>query len=205
MHIFVLFSVLGLLIPSSAVAEPSLSWLKAPTAPKKASTGEEVVFSGVVEAINADDKKRIYSLLSQSLDLKMVDGKLIDGCDEEARLEVTARDLNGDGVPEIEVAVLGQCFGGMTGFSTYLYIKPGGGQYEENLGWPGGFELSKVQNRGFPDLISVGRGFCRGIHRWRGQRYMHLCNFETGPGGCSGVGLQCGLDVRVDVPIDTPH
>lgn len=99
--------------------------------------------------------------------------------------EVAAKDLNGDGQPEVIVLGGNSCTSGGNGSSLWLLTKSADGAWQKHLGFPaGGYTLLSEKHQGFPDIQVGGMGWCEAVWRWDGQTYQHLKNVATQPGGC---------------------
>jgi hypothetical protein len=80
----------------------------------------------------------------------------------------------------------------MVGQTLVIFIKNQNGEYIKNFD-VGSIEYEKLKSssHGFADLKLGGPGFCRGIWRFDGQQYSHLCNMEDMKDGCSLHGRIC--------------
>ena len=145
-----------------------------------------IVFGDSGKALPAADQQAIASQLA----LKAGPEGLVDTvCEQPAGSQVSLRDLNGDGTPEVFVLYGNTCLSGFAGSSLVLYIKDTSGKYQMNLGFPsGGYDVLETKNAGYADLKIGGPGFCFPVYRWNGKTYDFLRNQEEEPGGCKDVG-----------------
>ena len=107
----------------------------------------------------------------KTLDIKEVNGKLVDVCEQEVQPDIKLVDLNKDGNSEIFVMLGSSCFGS-TGFYLSLLIKDQSNQWQENFGFSaGGYRLLKSVSDSYPDIEIIGPGFCFPVWRWNGTKY----------------------------------
>ncbi|HET6490440.1 MAG TPA: hypothetical protein VFG28_11850 [Syntrophales bacterium] len=58
----------------------------------------------------------------------------------------------------------------------------------DNFGFPGmDYTKMKTGNKGYPDLMIGGPGFCHPVWRWNGKAYQHFRNQPEVKGGCDGA------------------
>jgi hypothetical protein len=151
--------------------------------PALADTGYKQLFSKS-KGIAVEDQIAIY----RQLELKLApDGQkfITNECDDPADYFVTAIDLNHDGTPEVFVSGGNNCTSGVTGSSLWLFVKSPSG-YRGNFGFPGQVTRRLPEkSKGFPDLrLEAATGPCAEVYRWNGEKYAHLKDIETHPGGC---------------------
>ncbi len=79
-------------------------------------------------------------------------------------------DINNDNNKEIFIIKYGTCLSGVTGMRIDLLIKQNE-VWNSQFDFPGGYEILKESNLGFPDIMITGRGFCFPIWRWNGKKY----------------------------------
>jgi hypothetical protein len=154
-----------------------------------AAEGYEILFKGTTSKLSKQDKQRIFKKLGFRLSKNkkfIVD----DTCGEDVSPSVEVVDLNGDGVEEVFVNWGNTCTSGMAGQSVTLFVKDRTGQFVENLGFPGSYEKLATQNKGFPDILIGGPGFCFAVWQWNGTKYEYKCSREEEPGGCSRKGIK---------------
>ena len=119
--------------------------------------------------------------------LKAPKGKYFDKtCNQTLDYEATVVDLNGDGQPEVFTQVEGTCLGGMAGVFLNLYVKNSAGRWQPQFGFPGMYETLKTGNKGYPDILIGGPGFCHPVWRWNGSQYALYKQVAEQKGGCSG-------------------
>jgi|WetSurMetagenome_2_1015567.scaffolds.fasta_scaffold14693_8 hypothetical protein len=149
--------------------------------------GYEILFKGTSSKLSNREKSQIYNKLGLRLskDKKAV----IDSvCGQDASPTVKIEDLNGDGAEEVFVIWGNTCTSGQAGQSISLFIKSANGAYVDNFGFPGiDYEKMKTGNKGYPDLMIGGPGFCHPVWRWNGRQYQHFRNQPEVKGGCDGV------------------
>ncbi len=92
-------------------------------------------------------------------------------CNEKTDYGADVIDLNGDGQPEVFVNVSGTCMGGRAGVHLSLYIKNPAGQWKQQFGFPGMYNVLKTKSKGYPDIEIGGLGTCFPVWRWNGQQY----------------------------------
>ncbi len=92
-------------------------------------------------------------------------------CNEKTDYSADLTDLNGDGQPEVFVNVSGTCMGGRAGVHLSLYIKNPAGQWKQQFGFPGMYNVLKTKSKGYPDIEIGGPGTCFPVWRWNGQQY----------------------------------
>jgi len=113
------------------------------------------------------DLQSIYKIL----DIKEVNGKLVDVCEQEVEPDIELVDLNKDGNSEIFIMVESSCFGN-AGFYLSLLIKDKNNQWQENFGFSaGGYRLLKSVSDGYPEIEITGPGFCFPVWRLNGAKY----------------------------------
>jgi hypothetical protein len=153
-----------------------------------AAEGYEILFKGTTSKLSKKEKQQIYKQLGFRLsrDKKLI----VDGTCGDVSPRVEVVDLNGDGVDEVFVEWGNLCTSGNTGRSISLLIKDPAGQYAGNLGFPASsYEKLATKERGFPDLVFGGPGFCHGVWQWTGTKYDYKCSLEETPGGCASKGV----------------
>ena len=150
----------------------------------EAANGYEMLFNSTISKLSQQEKQQIFTKLGFQLskDKKFI---IDDTCGEDVSPVVEVVDLNGDGVEEIFVKWGNTCTSGMTGQSVTLFVKDLSGRYAEDLGFPGGYEKLPTKNKGFPDLLISGPGFCHGVWQWTGVKYEFKCGQEEQPGACA--------------------
>ena len=116
--------------------------------------------------------------------MKSTKGNYIDACGESQEYDTEVVDLNGDGQPEVFTGLSGLCMGGMSGNYMELYIKKKSGQWEPQFGFAGVPVTLKTKNKGYPDIVIGGPGFCFPVWRWNGQKYL-LDRFEYDGKACT--------------------
>jgi hypothetical protein len=154
-----------------------------------AAEGYDMLFKGTTSKLSKEEKKQIFKKLGFRLskDKKFI----VDStCGEDVSPSVEIIDLNGDGVEEVFVSWGNTCTSGMAGQSVTLFVKDRNGHYVENLGFPGIYEKLSTRNKGFPDLLIGGPGFCFAVWQWNGSTYEYKCSREEEPGGCSRKGIK---------------
>lgn len=92
-------------------------------------------------------------------------------CNEKTDYGADVVDLNGDGQPEVFVNVSGTCMGGRAGVHLSLYIKNPAGQWKQQFGFPGMYNILKTKSQGYPDIEIGGPGTCFPVWRWNGRQY----------------------------------
>jgi hypothetical protein len=153
--------------------------------PAFADTGYKQLFSKS-KGIAVEDQIAIY----RQLELKLApDGQQFEGVkygtDDPAPYSVQIVDLNKDGTPEVFVTGGDEFTSGATGSSIWLFVRSSSG-YRSNLGFPAlKWTVLPEKSKGFPDLRLVAAGFCDEVWRWDGQKYSHLRDIKTHPGGCN--------------------
>ena len=151
--------------------------------------GYKVLFGNENGNLSAADKEEIFQILGYSV---TPDGKGLTSKDcGEVSFEPRVVDLNGDGTPEVFVISGNTCTSGNTGVSIDLFVKGSDGKYRKQLGFPAiDYEVMKEQNKGYPDLMFGGPGFCHGVWRWDGAKYEYYCSRESQPGACGRKGVK---------------
>ena len=151
--------------------------------------GYEILFKGTASKLSQKEKQQIFKKLGFQLSK---DKKFIveDTCGADVSPSIEIVDLNGDGVEEVFVNWGNTCTSGMAGQSITLFVKDRSGQFIENLGFPGSYEKLATRNKGFPDLLISGPGFCHGVWQWSGAKYEYKCSREEEPGGCARKGVE---------------
>lgn len=153
-----------------------------------AAEGYEILFKGTKSKLSKSEKQQIFDKLG----FRLSDNRkflIDDTCGEDVSPSVEVVDLNGDGVDEVFVNWGNTCTSGMAGRSVTLFIKNRSGQFIENLGFPGSSEKLPSRNKGFPDLMIGGPGFCHSVWQWTGSKYEYKCSREEQPGGCAWKGV----------------
>jgi len=149
-----------------------------------APEGIKVLFGNVNENLSVADKNEIFQTLGYSV---TPDGTGLTSKEcGEVSFESRVVDLNGDGTPEVFVISGNTCTSGNTGASIDLFVNGSDGKYRKQLGFPAiDYEVMKEQNKGYPDLMFGGPGFCHGVWRWDGAKYEYHCSRESQPGACT--------------------
>src|SRR3989344_3345181 len=127
--------------------------------------GHKLLFEHVKEMLSDTDKQEIFLALGY---LVTPDGKGLASkyCGKVA-FETSIVDLNGDGAPEVFILSGNTCTSGSTGVSIDLFVRDSAGKYRKQLGFPAaGYIVLKERNKGYPDLMFGGPGFCRPVWRW---------------------------------------
>jgi hypothetical protein len=149
-----------------------------------AAEGYEILFKGTTSRLSKKEKQEIVKQLGFRLSRDKK--RIVDGTCGDVSPKVEVTDLNGDGLDEVFVEWGNLCTSGNTGRSISLFIKDPAGQYAGNLGFPAfGYEKLATRNKGFPDLLFGGPGFCHGVWQWTGTKYDYKCSIEETPGGCA--------------------
>jgi hypothetical protein len=149
-----------------------------------AAKGYEMLFKGTKSKLSKQEKQHIFKELGFRLS-KNYKHIVDDSCGEDVSPSVEVVDLDGDGIEEVFVIWGNTCTSGMTGHNITLFIKDSKGRFVRNLDFPGGYEKLSSRNKGFPDLLISGPGFCHGVWQWTGKNYDYKCSQEEEPGGCA--------------------
>jgi hypothetical protein len=151
----------------------------------------DLLFRGGSGSLSAEDRAEIHALLGVTL-VESPEGTLqVEGveCSQPTEVEVTLRDLDGDGREEVFVALSNFCLYGNTGTATSVFIRDGEGTFRRHLGFPGFVDVLEDDiHLGFPDLLIGGPGFCFPVWRWNGEAYDFHRQEEQIPGGCPEAG-----------------
>jgi len=153
-----------------------------------------LLFNNKAPFLSYSEKLNILNTLNLSLsnDKKKLVIKNDDIIFENIDPIVVIDDLNKDGVPEIVIYYGNSIYSGMVGQTLVIFIKNQHGEYIKNFDVGSvAYEKLKSSSQGFADLQLGGPGFCRGIWRFDGQQYSHLCNIEDMKGGCNIPGHIC--------------
>ncbi|TAN45920.1 MAG: hypothetical protein EPN22_00820 [Nitrospirae bacterium] len=147
--------------------------------------GYRLLFGDIESNLSEEDKKYIYSQL-EFTESKTAQGLLYGGEVAAPRVEVV--DLNNDKVDEIFVTYGTWLTCGHAGACLSLFVKNSKGKYELIFDLPSiGYERLKTTNKGYPDLILAGPGFCHAVLRWNGMKYLHFKNLPDIEGGCDAI------------------
>lgn len=173
----------------------SLTYIIAsPTISSNDKKAIQLLFNNKAPFLSSSEKLKILSSLNLSLStnqkkLIIKDGDVVF---EDIDYTVIIDDLNKDGVPEIVIYYGNSIYSGMVGQTLVIFIKNQNGEYIKNFDVGSiTYEKLKSSSHGFADLKLGGPGFCRGIWRFDGQQYSHLCNIEDMKGGCEFHGKIC--------------
>ncbi len=150
--------------------------------------GATLLFHDSNGSLPAQARRHIYELLGLELtaDGMALQFSAMRDCGAVG-MDVRLLDLNGDGIPEVQIVGGNSCFSGNAGSHVWLFVRDGGDQYRVNLGFPGA-EMTVLPSRshGFADLRIEGPGFCPPIWRWDGARYRFFRNEPLQAGACAG-------------------
>jgi len=164
--------IASLLLAGDALASTGAALLFAKDAGGLAEKEQAAIFAGLGLGVAADGK-----------------GFVDDVCGQPAGAQVEFRDMNGDGAKEVLVTYGNTCLSGHAGSSVVLFVKDASGAYRANLGFPGASaDPMATKNRGYPDLLIGGPGFCFPVWRWNGTEYAHHRQEAQEPGGCDELG-----------------
>lgn len=153
--------------------------------PSFADDGHRVLFKSVAASVPEAGQKTIYSLMGLSLAKDKLSFVLDEVC-PPATFDTEVVDLNGDGIPEIFLLGGNTCTSGAAGSSVWLFTKAKGGAYRMHFGFPSaGYKVLSRKTKGYPNIQFGGPGFCEAVWSWNGERYVHLRNVPTSPGGCN--------------------
>lgn len=153
-----------------------------------------LLFQNKAPFLSSSEKLKILNSLNLSLSTnqKKLIIKYGDVVFEDIDYTVIIDDLNKDGVPEIVIYYGNSIYSGMVGQTLVIFIKKQNGEYIKNFDVGSIiYEKLKSSSHGFADLQLGGPGFCRGVWRFDGQQYSHLCNIEDMKDGCSFHGHIC--------------
>jgi hypothetical protein len=152
----------------------------------------ELLFADNLGKLSKSDMRSIFKDLGYTVKL---DGKgLESGECGQVDYQTSIVDLNHDGTLEVFVISGNCCTSGRTCSSIDLFIKDITGRYSRQLGFPASdYSILDTSNKGFPDLVFGGPGFCHGVWRWSGIKYEFRCGYEAEPGACKrrGAGKVC--------------
>lgn len=85
----------------------------------------------------------------------------------------TARDINGDGLPDVVITESGTQCHGMTGEGYSLVSKQPDGSWRVLSAGTGMLDFLKGPTvKGWPDIQIGGPGFCFPVHRFNGREYV---------------------------------
>lgn len=150
----------------------------------EAANDYEMLFESTTSKLSKQEKQQIFKKLGFRLS-KNKKFIIDDTCGENVSPSIEVVDLNGDGAEEVFVSWGNTCTSGMVGQSGTLFVKDPSGRYTENFGFPGGYEKLPTKNKGFPDFLISGPGFCHGVWQWTGVKYEFKCGQEEQPGACA--------------------
>ena len=124
--------------------------------------------------------------IAQVVPFRARNGALVDDtCGEPVSIEVEARDLNADGMPEVIVLGGNACANGMAGAALWLFIKAPSGQWQGQLGFPaGGYHVLTTRTKGWLDIQPELPGDCQPVWGWNGNAYDIVRRVEARRGAC---------------------
>jgi hypothetical protein len=152
-----------------------------------AAEGYEILFKRTASKLSRQEKMDIFNQLGFRLSKER---KFIidDTCEENVSPDVEVTDLNGDGIDEVFIIWGNTCTSGHTGQSITLFIKDRKGRFVKNLDVPGNsYNRLSQRNKGFPNLIIGGPGFCYAVWKWSGIKYEYKCSREDAPRACAQI------------------
>ena len=154
--------------------------------PAAADDGYRKLFGQASGSLPEADQKAVYAAMDLAASPDGAGFMFKDmGCPAFVFDDVTAKDLNGDGQPEVILLGGNTCTSGGNGSSLWLLTKSADGAWQTHLGFTAGaYTLLAETSQGFPDIRVGGMGWCEGVWRWDGKTYQHLRNVATQPGGC---------------------
>jgi hypothetical protein len=155
--------------------------------PGMAAEGYDMLYKGTASKLSRQEKMDIFSQLGFRLskDRKFI---IDETCEEDVSPDVEVTDLNGDGIDEVFVIWGNTCTSGHTGQSITLLIKDRKGRFVKNIDVPGNnYDRLSQRNKGFPDLLIGGPGFCYDVWQWSGIKYEYKCSREDAPGACAQI------------------